>query len=203
MGQKKIGIMVSGRGTNMQALIDASKDPDYPARVELVISNREKAPALEKAHKENIKAVFVSGIGREWEQKALNLIKEHELELLCLAGFMKILSPAFLNQAPPVMNIHPSLLPSFPGLNAQKQALDYGVKVSGCTVHFVDSGIDSGPVILQEAVEVKTEDEEKDLADRILKTEHRLYPKAVKLWAGGKLEIKGRKVELKEENGHG
>ncbi len=203
MGRKKIGIMVSGRGSNMQAIIDASRDPDYPARVEFVISNREDAPALEKARKENIKAKFIPGIGRDWERKTLDLINEKEIELLCLAGFMRVLSPEFLAQAPPVMNIHPSLLPAFPGLNAQKQALEHGVKVSGCTVHFVDSGVDSGPIILQDAVEVKQDDDEEKLAGRILKTEHKLYPRAVELWARDQLEIEGRKVKIKEEKGRG
>lgn len=187
----------------MQAIIDASRDPDYPTRVELVISNREDAPALEKARKENIKAQFIPGIGRDWERKALDLINEKGIELLCLAGFMRVLSSEFLAQAPPVMNIHPSLLPAFPGLNAQKQALEHGVKVSGCTVHFVDSGVDSGPIILQDAVEVKQDDDEEKLAGRILKTEHRLYPRAVELWARDQLEIEGRKVKIKEEKGRG
>ncbi len=203
MGQKKIGIMVSGRGSNMQAIIEASRDPNYPARVELVISNREEAPALEKAWKENIEGVFIPGIGREWERKVLDLINEHGIELLCLAGFMRVLSPEFLAQAPPVMNIHPSLLPAFPGLNAQKQAIEHGVKISGCTVHFVDSGVDSGPIILQKGVEVNQDDDEEELAERILRIEHQLYPRAVELWARDQLEIEGRKVRIKEEKGHG
>jgi len=203
VGQKKIGIMVSGRGSNMQAIIEASRDPNYPARVELVISNREEAPALEKARKENIEGVFIPGIGREWERKVLDLINEHGIELLCLAGFMRVLSPEFLAQAPPVMNIHPSLLPAFPGLNAQKQAIEHGVKISGCTVHFVDSGVDSGPIILQKGVEVNQDDDEEELAERILRIEHQLYPRAVELWARDQLEIEGRKVRIKEEKGHG
>jgi len=183
----------------MQAIINASRDPGFPAAVDLVISDREDAPALEKARRDNIEAHFIPGIGREWEDKALKLIEHNEIDLLCLAGFMRVLSPVFLKQAPPVMNIHPSLLPAFPGLNAQKQALDYGVKVSGCTIHFVDSGVDSGPIILQEEVRVAQDDSAADLAERILEVEHRLYPRAIELWAKGKLEVKGRKVEIKEE----
>ncbi len=196
---RKIGIMVSGRGSNMEALIQAARAPDYPARVATVISSREKAPALARARQAGIEALYIPGRGSAWEQEALALIEDRELELICLAGFMRILSPEFVRGAPPFMNIHPSLLPAFPGLNAQQQALEYGVKISGCTVHFVDGGVDSGPIILQAGVPVKEGEGVEQLSRRILQAEHRIYPRAVELWARGALEIAGRRVHIREE----
>ena len=201
MQRKKLGILVSGRGTNMQAIIEAAANSDYPAEVSLVLSNRSEAPALKRAEKFGIEAVFIPGKGEQWEKKALNLIEEKEIDLICLAGFMRVLSPRFIEKAPPIMNIHPSLLPAFPGLEAQKQALDYGVKISGCTVHFVDAGVDTGPIILQKAVVVEEDDDVETLSRRILKQEHHLYPRAISLWARGKLKREGRMVKIKEAEG--
>ncbi len=196
---RKIGIMVSGRGTNMEALIQATRAPDYPARVALIIASREQAPALSRARQAGIEALYIPGRGSAWEQEALDLIEDRDLELICLAGFMRILSPKFIQEAPPIMNIHPSLLPAFPGLNAQQQALEYGVKISGCTVHFVEEGVDSGPIILQAGVPVKEGDGVEELSRRILQAEHQIYPRAVALWARDALEIEGRRVHIREE----
>lgn len=200
MKKIKVGVLVSGRGSNMEALIKATQQDDFPAQIELVLSDNQKAKALEKAKKWGIKTYYLTGKGSEWEQKAFSIIKEFRLDLICLAGFMQILSADFIKGLPMIMNIHPSLLPAFPGLNAPKQALDYGVKISGCTVHFVDQGVDTGPIILQSAVNVLSEDDQEQLANRILKKEHILYPQAVKLYAKGALKVKERQVIIIEED---
>ncbi len=198
-----ISVFISGRGTNLQSIIDAVQSGNLPVTIKTVISDSEEAYGLKRARKAGIEALFIDpddfSSTQEYEQKLLDIIEENKINLVALAGFMRLISPYFLNNfSGSIMNIHPSLLPSFRGLHAQKQAIDYGVKVSGCTVHFVDEGMDTGPIILQEAVPVYDNDNEESLAERILTKEHKIYPQAIKLYAQGKLKIKGRKV-IKEE----
>jgi phosphoribosylglycinamide formyltransferase-1 len=198
-----VGVLASGRGSNLQALLDACARPDYPARVAVVISDREQAPALERARAAGVEAVWVNPkdfADRESFDRALvRELRAREVGLVCNAGYMRILTPVWVRAfAGRALNIHPSLLPSFPGLHAHRQALDHGVKVSGATVHFVEEGVDSGPIVLQAAVPVEPGDTEATLSARILEAEHRLYPEAVRLFAEGRLEIVGRRVRIKE-----
>jgi len=199
----RVGVLVSGRGSNLQALLDASASSDYPAEVVVVISNRERAAALDRARGAGIEALYVNPKDfADREAFDLALVRElsaRRVGLVCCAGFMRILSPAFTRAfAGRAMNIHPSLLPSFPGLHAQRQALDQGVKVAGATVHFLDAGaVDTGPIILQSTVPVHADDTEDTLAERILAEEHRLYPEAVRLFAEGRLAIDGRRVTVR------
>jgi phosphoribosylglycinamide formyltransferase-1 len=198
-----VGLLVSGRGSNLQALLDAAARPGYPARVAVVISDRERAPALERASAAGVPAVFLNPkdhADRDAYDRALaDSLRAHEVRLVCLAGFMRILSPAFVAAfAGRMLNIHPSLLPAFPGLYPHRQALEHGVKVSGATVHFVEAGVDTGPIVLQAAVPVEPGDTEATLAARILVEEHRLYPEAVRLFAEGRLTISGRRVIVGE-----
>ncbi|KJS84790.1 MAG: phosphoribosylglycinamide formyltransferase [Peptococcaceae bacterium BICA1-8] len=193
----RIAVLASSRGTNLQALIDAQEKDEIPTKIAVVISDNPKALALERAQKHQIPAITVVRQDfptRElYEQEILDLINKYSCDLICLAGFMRILSPYFIgNSQIKIINIHPSLLPSFPGLDAQQQALDYGVKFSGCTVHFVDEGMDSGPIILQAVVPVLVDDTEETLSLRILAEEHRIYPEAIKLIAEGKVEVGAR-----------
>jgi phosphoribosylglycinamide formyltransferase-1 len=198
-----VGVLVSGRGSNLQALLDASASSDYPAEVVVVISDRERAAALDRARGAGIEALYVNPKDfADREAFDLALVRElsaRRVGLVCCAGFMRILSPAFTRAfAGRAMNIHPSLLPSFPGLHAQRQALDQGVKVAGATVHFLDDGVvDTGPIILQSTVPVQADDTEDTLAERILAEEHRLYPEAVRLFAEGRLAIDGRRVTVR------
>ena len=200
----RIGILVSGRGSNMEAIIDAAARGEIPVSVEVVVSDRPGAPAIEKARSRGIEAVALScpppGPGRdEYHRRLIAALEERDVEAVALAGYMRILPPEVLDAYPyRILNIHPSLLPSFPGLHPHRQALDHGVKVSGCTVHLVDSGVDTGPIILQEAVPVLDGDDEDSLAARILEVEHRLYPKALGLFASGRLVLFGRRVALAE-----
>ncbi len=196
-----IGVLVSGSGTNLQALIDARESGSLPARIACVISNRADAFALERAKKHGIPAIHLdhrSFAGRDHYDAALvNLLGEHGVDLVVLAGFMRIVTPVLLNAFPDaVMNIHPALLPAFPGLHAQQQALEYGVKVTGCSVHFVDAGTDTGPIIIQAAVPVLEGDSVESLSNRIQIEEHRIYPEAVRLFAEGKLTVVGRRVKI-------
>jgi len=199
----RVGVLVSGRGSNLQALLDASASPDYPAEVVVVISDRERAAALDRARGAGIEALYVNPKDfADREAFDLALVRElsaRRVGLVCCAGFMRILSPAFTRAfSGRAMNIHPSLLPSFPGLHAQRQALDQGVKVAGATVHFLDDGVvDTGPIILQSTVPVQADDTEDTLAERILAEEHRLYPEAVRLFAEGRLVIDGRRVMVR------
>ncbi len=199
----RVGVLVSGRGSNLQALLDASARPDYPAEVVVVISDRERAAALDRARAAGIEALYVNPKDfADREAFDLALVRElsaRRVGLVCAAGFMRILSPAFTRAfAGRAMNIHPSLLPSFPGLHAQRQALDQGVKVTGATVHFLgDGAVDTGPIILQATVPVQADDTEDTLAARILTEEHRLYPEAVRLFAEGRLAIDGRRVTVR------
>jgi phosphoribosylglycinamide formyltransferase 1 len=199
----RVGVLVSGRGSNLQALLDGSARPDYPAEVVVVISDRERAAALDRARAAGIEALFVNPKDfADREAFDLALVRElsaRRVGLVCTAGFLRILSPAFTRAfAGRAMNIHPSLLPSFPGLHAQRQALDQGVKVAGATVHFLgDGAVDTGPIILQSTVPVQADDTEDTLAARILAEEHRLYPEAVRLFAEGRLAIDGRRVTVR------
>lgn len=197
----KIGVLVSGRGSNLQAIMDRIADGFLPLEIAVVISDKAEAFALERAQKAGLKTVAIvrkdCASKEEFETKINAELEAAGCELVVLAGFMRILSAAFVNKwQHKIINIHPALLPSFPGLHGQKQAVDYGVKFSGCTVHFVDAGTDSGPIILQKVVPVLDDDTEDTLADRILVQEHIAMPEALKLWAEDRLEIIGRKVKV-------
>jgi phosphoribosylglycinamide formyltransferase-1 len=201
MNKVKIGILISGRGSNMVSIAEAIKRGDIPAEISLVFSNVPKAPGLEKAKKLGIETASFTHKGfssREDFDYAVSVeLDKRGVELVCLAGYMRLLSPWFVGQYKNrIMNIHPALLPSFPGLDAQSQAFDWGVKVTGCTVHFVDEELDHGPIILQEAVPVEENDTAESLAERILEVEHRIYPKAVDLFCRGLLTVKDRKVVI-------
>jgi phosphoribosylglycinamide formyltransferase-1 len=195
---KKIGVLISGRGTNLQALIDAQRDERLGGEIALVISNVEAAPGLERARLAGISAVVRDHRGRPraaFDGELVEVLRAHACDLVCLAGYMRLLSSAFLAAFPArVLNVHPALLPAFPGLDAQRQAWEYGVKVSGATVHIVDEGLDSGPIVLQEPVPVLDTDSAESLAARILEVEHRLYPRAVKILLSGRYRIEGRRV---------
>lgn len=199
----KIGVLASGRGSNLQSIIDSIESGELKAEISIVISDRQEAQALSRAEKHNIKSTYILrrdyNNKEDFEQAIIDNMKKENVELVVMAGFMRILSPYFIKQyRGRVMNIHPSLLPSFPGLHPQQQALDYGVKVSGCTVHFADEGMDTGPIIIQEAVPVRDDDTEESLAVRILKKEHKIYPEAIRLYSKGCLKIDGRKVRVIE-----
>lgn len=196
-----LGVLISGRGSNLQAIIDASERGEIPAKVAVVISNNPDALGLERAKKHGIPAVVINN--REFKDKntyeleIVKVLQQHKVDLVCLAGYMRIVGPVLLEHYQGKMiNIHPALLPSFPGLHAQKQALDYGVKISGATVHFVDEGCDTGPIIIQAAVPVLEDDTEESLSERILEQEHKIYPQAIKLFAEGRLKIEGRRVKI-------
>jgi phosphoribosylglycinamide formyltransferase-1 len=196
--KKKIGILISGRGSNMLAIIEAVEQGRLDAEVALVISNITTAAGLEKARQHGIETLAVShkGLAREeHERLVVAELKARNVELVCMAGYMRLLSPYILSEFPQrVLNIHPSLLPAFPGLEAQHQALDYGVKISGCTVHFVDENLDHGPIIKQTAVPIYDDDTEETLSARILSEEHRTYVEAVAVVLSGKYKIEGRRV---------
>jgi phosphoribosylglycinamide formyltransferase-1 len=199
----RIGVLASGRGSNLQALIDTWQQGDLVGELAAVGSDHETAYALQRAEEAGIPArafpIRNYSSRQEQEQDLRLWLAECGVQLLVLAGYMRVLSQEFLQELKiPVINIHPSLLPAFPGLHAQRQAVDYGVKLSGCTVHFVDEGLDSGPIILQEAVPVLPEDTEETLAQRILKVEHQLYPRAVQLIASGKVKREARQVFILE-----
>lgn len=202
-----LGVLISGRGSNMKAILSEIKAGKIKnVRPSVVISNNPDASGLRVASETfriPIKVVLSNATkGWDYDQRIVSVLNEHEVTpksgLVCLAGFMRIISPEFVRlYKHRIMNIHPGLLPSFPGLHAQKQAIEYGVKVAGCTVHFVDEGVDSGPIILQKAVGVLDSDSEETLSSRILREEHKLYPLSVKLFVEGKIEVKGRKVFIK------
>jgi phosphoribosylglycinamide formyltransferase-1 len=199
-----LAIIISGRGSNMKAILSSILSGNLKnVNPTVVISNRKDAIGLEVAKNNfNIPTEIVLSNGKEgwdYDKEIVSKLRSYNVlpsnGLICLAGYMKIISTEFVNEYKfRIMNIHPALLPSFRGLHAQKQALDYGVKVSGCTVHFVDDGVDTGPIILQQAVNVYTTDTEEDISNRILELEHKLYPQAVKLFAENKLKVQGRKV---------
>ena len=196
---KKIGVVVSGRGSNLQSIIDHIAEGKLNVKIAVVVSDHKEAFALERAAKAGIPTAVVERKGckdkAEFEDKIDAALREAGAEVVVLAGFMRILTGHFISRwEHKIINIHPALLPSFKGLDAQGQAVDYGVKVAGCTVHFVDEGTDTGPIILQKVVPVLDDDTEETLAARILKEEHKALPEAIQLWADGKLTIKGRKV---------
>jgi len=197
-----VGVLISGRGTNLQALIDAAAGGRLGGRLAVVISNVESAPGLERARKAGIPAHFRDHRGRprdEFDEQLVALLREHAVDLVCLAGYMRLLSPVFIRAfAGRILNVHPSLLPAFPGLEAQSQAWEHGVKVSGATVHLVDESLDSGPIVVQEAVPVLSSDTAEGLAARILEAEHRIYPRAVRAMLEGRCRVEGRRVFVEE-----
>ena len=194
-----LGVLASGRGSNLQAILDATAAPGFPARVAVVVSDRERAQALERARARGVPAVWLNpkdfGDRAAYDVALAGVLEAHGVGLVCLAGFMRILGPAFVRAwAGRILNVHPALLPAFPGLAAQRQALAYGVRLAGATVHFVDEGVDTGPIVLQASVPVHPDDTEESLSARILVEEHRLYPEAIRLFAERRLAIVGRRV---------
>ncbi len=202
MNKLKIGVLVSGRGSNLQAIIDNIGKCALTAELSVVISDQAGAYALERARKHNIPAVHMSAKGYrdrrdEYDALLVQELKKYNVELVCLAGFMRIISPTLIKSFPNrILNIHPALLPAFPGLHVQKAAIEHGVKFSGCTVHFVDEGMDTGPIIIQAVVPILDGDTEDSLSERILRQEHKIYSRAIQLYAEGKLKIEGRRVVL-------
>jgi phosphoribosylglycinamide formyltransferase 1 len=201
-----LAILISGRGSNMENILKAVKKNKIPIKPVLVISNKPDAKGLAVAQKLGVKTEVVESNGLkggnwEYDSKLVSVLEKYKVTpqngLICLAGFMRIMSPEFIRHYKgKILNIHPAILPSFPGLHSQRQALEYGVKYSGCTVHFVDEGVDTGPIILQAVVKIKDDDTEESISKKILKQEHKIYPKAVKLFAKGKIKIVGRKTVI-------
>ncbi|HSQ34599.1 MAG TPA: phosphoribosylglycinamide formyltransferase [Candidatus Binatia bacterium] len=199
MKKGRVAVLLSGRGSNFAAMVRDAREADANYAVRLVISDQESAPGLKKAFAFGIPGYCLP---REnfsdqaaHEQEIVSILENAGIELVCLAGYMRLVGPVLLNKCPErIMNIHPSLLPACPGLHAQRQALRHGLKVSGCTVHFVDPGLDSGPIIAQQAVRVHGDDNEDSLSRRILRQEHRIYPQAIRLYFAGRLQISGRRV---------
>src|SRR5580704_11004761 len=197
--KKRIGVLLSGRGSNFVALAESVATGRIPnAEIAIVVSNREGAPGIDKAKERGIATRIIpsKGLEREaYDRQVVAVLNEHNVEFICLAGYMRLLSPYFVASFPNrILNIHPSLLPSFPGLESQRQALEYGVKFAGCTVHFVDENLDAGPIVLQAAIAVRDDDTEVTLSERILAEEHRIYSEAVKIVLEGKFKIAGRRV---------
>jgi phosphoribosylglycinamide formyltransferase 1 len=195
---KKIGILLSGRGSNFEAIADSIKAGRLQAEIAIVISNRADAPGLESARKRGLNALLIPSKGRvreEHDSEVVAALQRANVDLVCLAGYMRLLSPGFIRAfSNRIVNIHPSLLPAFPGMDAQKQALEYGVKITGCTVHFVDEHLDHGPIILQKTVPVLDEDNVNTLSARILEQEHAAYSEAIGLVLSGEIEVKDRRV---------
>ncbi|MBW2599827.1 MAG: phosphoribosylglycinamide formyltransferase [Deltaproteobacteria bacterium] len=203
MKKINLGVLVSGNGSNLQAIIDNIESGKLDAIIRVVISNVPGVRALERAKNHNIPAVVIDhenfSTGEKFDREAVAILKSHSIDLVILAGFMKILTPVFLRAFPGrIMNIHPALLPSFQGLHVQQKAFDYGVKFSGCTVHFVDDGVDTGPIIIQAVVPVYGDDTADILQQRILREEHRIYSQAIQFYAEGRLVIEGRKVYIRD-----
>ena len=196
---KRIGVLLSGRGSNFEALADSISAGRIPnAEIALVLSNRDGAPGIDRAKARGLatRVIPSKGLEREaYDRQVVAALREANIDLICLAGYMRLLSPYFVAAFPQrILNIHPSLLPSFPGLESQKQALEYGVKFAGCTVHFVDENLDAGPIVRQAVVPVEDNDTEDSLGARILKEEHRIYSEAVKIVLEGNYKIEGRRV---------
>jgi phosphoribosylglycinamide formyltransferase 1 len=196
---KRLGVLLSGRGSNFEALADSISAGRIPnAEIAIVVSNREGAPGIDRAHARGLATRVIPSKGMErepYDRQVVAALREANVDLVCLAGYMRLLSPHFVAAFPQrILNIHPSLLPSFPGLESQKQALDYGVKFAGCTVHFVDENLDAGPIVLQAVVPVEDNDTEDTLSARILKEEHRIYSEAVRIVLEGKIKLEGRRV---------
>lgn len=204
MGKKlPIGVLASGSGSNLQSIIDHIEQGQLDAVIRVVISNNPDAYALTRAEKHGIPSVVIKHqefpTREVFDLKMAETLVSFGVDLVVLAGFMRVLSPQFLQAFPQrVINIHPALLPSFPGLHGQRQAFEYGVKFSGCTVHFTDDGVDSGPIIIQAIVPVLETDTEDTLAERILREEHRIYPQAIQFYAAGRIEIQNRQVKIKD-----
>ena len=199
--KKRIGVLLSGRGSNFEALAESVEAGRIPnAEIAIVVSNREGAAGIDRAKARGIatRVIPSKGLEREvYDRQVATVLDEHKVDLICLAGYMRLLSPYFVAKFPNrILNIHPSLLPSFPGLESQRQSLEYGVKFAGCTVHFVDENLDAGPIIVQAVVPVKDDDTEATLSERILKEEHRIYSEAVRVVLEGKYKIAGRRVLL-------
>lgn len=198
---KRIGVLLSGRGSNFEALADSVTTGRIPnAEIAVAISNREGAPGIDRARARGLttRVIPSKGLEREpYDRQVVAALRDENVDLVCLAGYMRLLSPFFVAAFPQrILNIHPSLLPSFPGLESQKQALEYGVKFAGCTVHFVDENLDAGPIVLQSVVPVRDNDTEDTLSARILQEEHRIYSEAVKIVLEGKFKVEGRRVLL-------
>lgn len=203
MSKLRLGILASGSGSNLQAIIDSIKCGNLPCEIAVVVSDKPDAYALKRAELHGIKTEAVQSKtfqDREaFDAELVRILKDHNVELVVLAGFMRVVTRILINTFPMrIMNIHPALLPSFPGLHVQKKAIEYGAKFSGCTVHFVDEGVDTGPIIIQAVVPVYDNDTEETLSARVLKEEHRIYPYAIKLFAEGRLEVTGRRVIVKD-----
>lgn len=198
---KKLGILLSGRGSNFEAIAESVKAGRLQAEIAIVISNRADAAGLESARRRGLNARLIASKGRvreEHDREVIAALKEAKVDLVCLAGYMRLLSPEFVRAFPNrILNIHPSLLPAFPGMDAQKQALEYGAKVSGCTVHIVDEHLDHGPIIVQKTVPVLETDDEHSLSARILEQEHIAYTEAIRLMLSGEVEVQGRRVVRK------
>lgn len=207
--QVPIGVLISGSGTNLQSIIDAIEAKELDAKIQLVLSNRADAYGLVRAKKHGIPIEVLDhkrfSSREDFDRAVVDILRAREVELVVLAGFMRLLSPVFVRAySNRIMNIHPALLPAFPGLHVQKKAVEHGVRFSGCTVHFVNEECDEGPIIIQAVVPVFPEDTEDSLASRILEQEHRIYPRAIQLYSEGRLRIEGRKVFVdglaREEN---
>lgn len=195
----RIAVLISGRGSNMKSIVDACSTGVIPAKVVTVLSNIADAPGLQYASRAGIETIILSHKQfprrEDYDAQIVDLLRQRQIDLICLAGFMRLLSPVLVRAFPNrIMNIHPALLPSFPGLHAQKQAVEYGVKITGCTVHFVDEGLDSGAIILQRTIDVLAEDTEESLSARLLPIEHETYCQAVKLFFENRIKVDGRKV---------
>jgi phosphoribosylglycinamide formyltransferase-1 len=202
MAKQRIGILISGRGSNMVAILDAIREGRLDAEAAAVISNVESAPGLLKARERGVETLFISHKGRTREEHDNELVAQLQrrgVTLVCLAGYMRLMSPLFVRSFHNrLLNIHPSLLPAFPGLDSQRQALEHGVKVSGCTVHLVDEELDHGPIVMQCAVEVRQDDSVESLSGRILEQEHRVYPKAIARVLSGDFRVEGRRTFFSE-----
>ncbi len=207
MASHRIGILISGRGSNMVALADAVSGGKIPgSEIAIIISDKAAAPGLQLARAHGLNTAIVERRGRtreEHERELISLLRSHEVELICLAGYMRLLSPCFIDAfRGKILNIHPSLLPTFPGLDAQRQALAHGVKITGCTVHFVDESVDGGPIIAQRAVPVLDDDTEQTLSSRILEQEHELYAEALGIIVSGDYEVIDRRVVQNRRSRH-
>ena len=202
--KKRIGVLFSGRGSNLEALAESVAAGRIPnAEIAIALSNREDAPGIEKARARGIEALVISSRGLEreaYDKLVIAALQAKQVDLVCLAGYMRLLSPQFVAAyRQRILNIHPSLLPSFPGLEAQRQALEHGAKFSGCTVHFVDENLDAGPIVLQACVPIEDSDTPETLAERILREEHRIYAEAVRIVLEGRYRMEGRRVLIVPE----
>jgi len=200
----RIGVLISGSGSNLQAIIDAVEKAEINGKIVLVISNDSEAYGLVRAANHQIPTAVISPADylsrEEYDRALVNILKDAKVELVCLAGFMRVITPTFIDEFPErIINIHPALLPAFPGTHGQGQTFAYGTRVAGCTVHFVDAQVDHGPIIIQAVVPVLPDDDEDSLSARILRCEHKVYPEAVRLFCAGRLSIEGRKVKILDQ----